>query len=171
MEIQWEIVENSNLSILDKERIAKLKDQHWKYGMQSQLKWLYDNIYKKDLHLLGRAKNSEIFAYLNMVQLCVKFGDTQCDCIGIGNVCVDKIYEHAGYGMRLLREANKFIKQTDKQGILLCKNTLVGFYQKCDWKEIKALEVYVAFEKYQCNVMVYPERKAKEDIIVIDRNF
>ena len=174
IEIQWTVLEHNELPISVKKEIAGLKDQHWKYGMQSQIKWIDENIQPNDLHLVGRMKNTEddfLCAYLNMIQVNVLFDEILYECLGIGNVCVDKRCEHAGYGIKLIKHANQILKQKNKQGVLLCKDMLLAFYSKCGWNQIKLAETYVVSEKYTHKLMVYPEMAQQVKKIKINRNF
>lgn len=174
MKICWKILEHEKLTNSCKEQIAKLKEQHWEYGIQSQLEWMYKNICSKDLHLIGETrdgKNGYICAYLNMVHLNIWFDEKLIDCIGIGNVCVNKKYEHLGYGIKLLEQVNKYLRGSEKQGILLCRDLLVRFYKKCDWKVLSSKHVIIGTSKYTHKVMMYPEIKREVNKIKIEKNF
>ena len=174
MNISWEILKHEELTTCCKNQIAVIKDQHWKHGMKSQLDWMDKNICYGDLHLVGKLqndKNERICAYLNLVHINASFDGNENECIGVGNVCVDKEYEHIGYGSLLLNQANEYLLKLGKQGILLCKDALVPFYEKCNWEKIFSKQVRIRSKDYIDNVMSFPIVKQHIDEIKLDRNF
>ena len=126
----WEIVKHRDLSITDSLRIASLKDQHWQYGIESQIQWMKDNIEADDIHLMGVELEAGIISlkvYMTLINLTVQIDDQFIDCFGVGNVCVNKDSQHKGLGRALLKEAEKYISFHHKLGILLCKDALIPF--------------------------------------------
>lgn len=171
MKIQWEIRKNKELSVQEKNDIINLKEQYWKHGICSQLEWMDKNIKDGDIHLIARGTDGFICAYLNIVQLNVLVDERKIQCLGIGNVCVDSKYKHNGLGSELCKKANTIIREKGQQGILLCKKSLLPFYDKCNWKVIRPMEVYIESQKYVQEVMVYPEMNQEIEKILINRNF
>lgn len=167
----WKFVKHSDLLFADAIRIAELKDQHWSYGIDSQLCWIINNILNDDVHLIGEDANGNIRAYLTLVQVVVEYDNHEEKMIGIGGVCVDKSLEHKGYGKILIFNANEYIRRSGKKGILLCKEPLREFYYKCDWNSLSLSDVCVAGIKYEHLVLTYPKIIEAKCMLLISRNF
>lgn len=171
----WRLIKHSELLIPEEIRIANLKEQRWSYGIDSQIHWIKENIYDDDYHLLGEEKTEDgivLIAYLNLVNVQIELDKNKIEAIGIGNVCVDKNFEHSGYGRSLVLKADEYITGLKKQGILLCKDSLIEFYRKCGWKIALAEKTFAAGVPYFHTVMLFP---LNEDItysrIIVSRNF
>ncbi len=167
----WKFVKHTELMFTDAVRIAELKDQHWPYGIPSQLGWIKNNFSNDDVHLIGEDADGIIRAYLALVRVDVEYDSQKEKMIGIGGVCVDKTLAHKGYGRLLISKANESIRSSGKKGILLCKEPLREFYRKCGWKGLSVTDIRVAGEKYGHLVLAYPEIPDIKDKMVISRNF
>ena len=171
IELKWKFVKHVDLSVAEKLQIAELKNQHWPYGIESQLQWMKENVKPNDVHLLGfDALTTNLLAYITIVQLIVSIDGIVKPMLGIGGVCISKVIEHSGYGKSLTKMAEAFIQNHNLQGILLCKDELVHFYKKCGWELIVYKRAKVAERKYTHNVMCIGPEFACNNII-IDRNF
>ncbi len=171
--MKWRFVNHQNLLMAEGIRIAYLKDQHWPYGVESQILWMKKNIEMEDVHLMGEeqvSNNIVLRAYTTLSNINVELDNQNISCVGVGGVCVDKDVEHSGLGRLLLQEAEKYIINQDKLGILLCKESLTPFYQKCGWNELDYSEALVAGKKYDHSIMVLGEVSTCSNIVV-DRNF
>jgi hypothetical protein len=80
--------------------------------------------------------------------------------LGIGNVCTK--YKGTGTGKILMKEVNKYLLSTNNQGMLFCKNDLVSFYIRNNWKLIKNLH-----PDLMVNTMVF---NFKEDVNTLKYN-
>ena len=171
--MNWRVIKHRDLSMADGLRIAYMKDQHWPYGLESQIFWMKDNIRMDDAHLMGEEQSgdkTELKAYITLVNLSVAIDDLNIDCIGVGGVCVDKEMQHSGMGRHLMQEAGKYINEHSKPGILLCKEDLIPFYEKCGWKPIHYQIATVAGNYYEHNIMLL-DKECTCSNIIIDRNF
>ncbi len=169
-DLQWIIVKNADLTLETRNSIAKLKNQHWPYGIESQKDWMDKNIQADDYHLLGLDEKGILRSYLTIVQVNVKFAEKEDKALGLGGVCVDKSIEHCGFGKKLVLIANNFIQSEGKVGLLLCKENLVEFYEKCKWVVVDCERAYVDGHIFAYKVMTYLH-SLKCDCISIDRNF
>ena len=171
--MNWKIVKHRDLSMTEGLRIAYLKDQHWPYGLESQILWMRDNIEADDVHLMGEKQDGEkidLLAYVTLTNVKTIIDEQQINCIGVGGVCVDKSKQHSGLGKLLMQEAGQYIISQGKTGILLCKDALVPFYEKCGWKLLKYQTAKIAENKYDHNIMLlYKECCCSK--IIIDKNF
>ena len=171
--MEWKIVKHKDLSINEGLQIAYLKDQHWQYGVESQIRWMKDNLFDDDKHLMGTVHDGNqqlLKAYTTLTSINVDFDGEVFECIGIGNVCVDKDSHHLGVGRLLMMESERYIKNQHKCGILLCKDPLIPFYEKCGWKLIRYRNAFVAGNRYDHNIMTFG-RNCTYMNIKMDKNF
>lgn len=171
--ILWKFVEHAQLTNDELILITKLKEQHWNYGLNSQIDWMKKNLQAEDTHLMGAFEGeSEIIAYLSLVHVNVDFDGCVDIYMGLGNVCVSNNYSHCGLGSELVEQANDFIRMNSQKGILLCKNTLIDFYQKNRWILLDYLRSEVSNKEYKKEIMLFPNTLVKSiDIVKIDRTF
>ncbi len=140
MRIEKCILDNYEVSSDCLESIAKLKEQHWKYGIDSQMQWMEKNLINNDKHLMINAfENGKkvLRAYLNLVTVLVEIDSIQYEAIGVGNVCVERNLQNKGWGRVLMGEANSYIIKNGGMGVLLCKSDLLSFYEKCGWLKLQ----------------------------------
>lgn len=171
--MNWRVVKHKDLSMAEGLRIAYLKDQYWPYGLESQILWMRDNIGLDDVHLMGEQMDGDemvLKAYITLTNLKIEIDQQHIDFIGVGGVCVDKIIQHSGMGRLLMNEARKYINRQNKPGILLCKDTLVPFYEKCDWGLLHYQSACVAGNNYEHNIMLL-DKDCTCSNIIIDKNF
>ena len=173
--LSWRIVKHSELKEQDRINISLLKEQHWPHGLASQLAWLQANVDEEDFHLLGEnysKHGKKLSAYLSLNNVSVEIDGRKTECIGLGSVCVDKTIEHSGLGRKLVMQANHYIESQKQKGILLCKQKLVRFYEKCEWNALTPKRIYVAGCQYEHEVMMYNNAILLEpEMILIQKNF
>ena len=171
--MNWEYVKHKDLSKDDIIKISYLKEQHWPHGIESQILWMRNNIKANDIHLMGflnSRTDSTLNAYMTLTNLQVSIDSIVICAIGVGCVCVEKSVMLSGMGKKLMFEANSFIIQEKKQGVLLCKDNLQGFYNKCGWHKLNYHTATVASQLYdKCIMALNIIDNCKE--IDIDRNF
>jgi len=162
---------DSNLTVIERDSIIDLKEQHWLFGRESQEEWMKNNLQPDDIHMLGYS-GGVLQAYLNAVNVKCNIDGEVVNCFGVGNVCVDKTIEHTGYGKQLIEEVNRFLTVSDKIGILLCHKEVQGFYKKCGWKELAADTVTIDGKPYFNKTMTFSTRKLQHpNMIDISKNF
>ena len=171
--MNWKTVVHKNLSESDLLRIIGLKDQHWPYGQESQLLWLQKYIRPDDVHLMGESASNhgiELLAYLTLSNVNAIVDDRVISCFGVGGVCVEKAHQHQRLGSQLLSEAAACFLASDRQGILLCKEGLLPFYERNGWKALCFQHAVVAGEEYEHRIMLFGKACSCSKII-IDRIF
>lgn len=169
--IQWKMIRHLELTESDARKIAALKDQHWPHGLESQIMWMKSNTTDDDFHLLGLDENERLRAYLNLNDILVSIDETVLRAIGIGSVCVDKSCTHTGLGKQLMDKANKYIQSSQRSGILLCKEGVHPFYEKCDWALLKVNRAYVQNMIFNNLIMTYPADVTEHECVCIQRSF
>lgn len=137
--LKIEIRKHKLLSNEYKNEIIKLKNQHWKYTLEEHRKWLSKNLMPEDMHLLiWEGGGEKLLAYLNIVHTDVFIDQDKIKMLGIGNVCVSKGNMHLGLGAILMAVLNAYLSSAGLDGILLCKDKLINFYEKAGWMLLKA---------------------------------
>lgn len=170
-ELRWEIIKHSDITDSLLTEIALLKDQHWIHGIRSQLIWINNNIRNIDYHLCGFI-NQKLAAYMALVEVSAEINSKRFGCLGLSNVCVSNEYEKKGYGSELVQQANRFISDQNRIGLLLCKESLVSFYQKNSWFLLEYEKATVKGEIYAKEIMVYSSNIVETVYsIQIERNF
>jgi predicted GNAT family N-acyltransferase len=162
------------LSQQDIDTLIEIKQQHWPYPYEAQIKWINDNIKSDDYHLFLYL-NDEFVGYLNIVHIIVIMDGREIDDYGIGNVCVSKKYAHIGLGSVLMSVANSWLKKQEKIGFLLCKDELIDFYRQAGWSLLKVNSTLICGNQCYVNIMFYNSKELssiKPMIQVeINRNF
>lgn len=157
------ILEHSEVNLEILEKIVEIKKKSWDYSFREHLGWIEKNIRPKDLHFLLYEDN-ELIGYANLVHINVVNNKTNIPFIGIGNVCSK--YKGRGDGQKLMKEVNTFIVQNNYRGLLFCKEYLIDFYRKFDWKLIKNL-----YPSNSVFTMVYNYSGITSDFVYNDRLF
>ncbi len=171
--MKWKVIKQKDLLMSEGLRIAYLKDEYWPYGLESQILWMRDNVAENDIHLMGEEQSADeikLLAYITLTNLQVLIDEKHLDYIGVGGVCVDKSCQHSGMGRLLMQEAERYISCQNKPGVLLCKDSLTPFYEKCGWRLLRFQSAEVAGNKYEHNIMLLGKSCTCSNII-IDRNF
>jgi hypothetical protein len=167
---------HQNLTELELEQVVLLKKQHWDYPVEEHKRWMKRNIYEDDVHLIvnqldGGGKNN-IIGYMNLIQanVVLELDDAKNIEIawGIGNVCVSLKYLKQEYGFLVMKLAEFYIRQRKTNGILLCKEKLVPFYDSVGWHKYEGSTM---IQNKPFNGFVYTKDKILARQIVIDRNF
>lgn len=130
MAISTQLIKHSEASKELLESIANIKSIRWQYPLEKQLQWMNDNLQQNDVHLLVYFENN-LIAYTNFVNVEVIINDVPTQFMGIGNVCTSE--SGKGYGDILMNAINNSINQNNWNGILLCKDSLVSYYEKYNW--------------------------------------
>ncbi len=133
-------------------KICSLKRQHWNYPIKEQLKWLHNNLAPTDIHVcvMDRGK---LIAYSNILDIQYKLNDNiNRHALGIGSVCVDKKHLNMQFGFLIIQLATYYIRQQNMIGFLICKDSLVPFYEKCNWIKYEGELVILNYDKH-CNLL------------------
>ena len=152
--IDCDVILHSNLSDKNLDQIIKLKKQEWKYKINSQKRWIKDNIHKDDTHILLKLNNKTIgYTMLRALKKNKKI-------IYFDTHIIDKNLRGKNLSSFLMRVAIKQIKNKKKLAILRCKNNLKKYYENYKWKDVSK---YLKFnDKKKLVSMVYPYKKFRK---------
>lgn len=171
MDYKIKIIRHSDIDEKTVLHIIALKRQHWNYSCDSQLNWLSTHLSGNDTHVC-MGSNDHLIAYMNAVELkIIADGETGSAC-GIGNICVDRSHSKMGWGLSLLSFYHCILKESGRKGILLCRDELVDYYNKCNWKPIdKSVAIFIAEKRFLLNSMIINWNIAPQKSLFIDKMF
>ena len=113
-----------------------------------------------DKHNLALFKN-EIIGYTCLRQKKILIGRKKILKILLFDTCVvKKKKRNAGIGTKLMNYNNKIISKSKKPSLLLCKQKLIKFYKKFNWKNLKKSKVmFVDHKQKNLFIMSYNFKK------------
>lgn len=165
--MRFEFLKHSEITEKKLGDVIFLKNIHWPYSEDEHLNWIKKNLNFNDIHVLVY-EESDLVAYLNLIESKVTIENKNHVFLGIGNVC-SKV-KSKGYGSLLIKEVDKYIVQQNKAGILLCKDSLVDFYLRNDWELLDKKDVEANFNLL--NTMIYNRsEELKDKKIFIEKEF
>lgn len=130
--VTTKLVKHDNLNNSDLLAVCNLKSLNWKFPMESQKRWITDNLKSDDFHFLFYS-DSELVGYANLINVTNFRADETIRIVGLANVCTK---EHGkGYGNLLMNSLNDYIVELNAAGLLFCKESLVKFYTKFFWQK------------------------------------
>lgn len=142
-------IKHSEATLSDLQRAIAVKSVAWPYPMESQLAWMRDNLQPIDTHVFLQEDGCDV-AYLNIAMVHANINGVDTLCAGIGNVCSTR----NGGGKNLILRTNELITEYNIPGILFCRDKLVGFYSKYNWKVINPEQVTLTHLGDGINTMV-----------------
>ncbi|WHF53059.1 GNAT family N-acetyltransferase [Chryseobacterium gotjawalense] len=135
MKFLTSVIKHSEISEEQLIEICRLKSIRWDYNLDQHKRWMIENIQANDFHILIKDEEKPI-AYTNLVDITAIINDKNIKVRGIGNVCTSETGK--GFGNILMEEVNAVLAQNQWKGILLCKDNLVPYYEKFNWKLINS---------------------------------
>lgn len=131
--LSLEIIPHQNITSEELSEIIQIKTTAWDYDYDSQVKWIKENLKATDLHVFLVDKQEKL-AYLNLQAIEININGKITPCLGIGNVVSKRKGE--GLGRILMDKVKGFLLKENTLGLLFCKSSLVGFYERSSWKVI-----------------------------------
>jgi hypothetical protein len=113
--------------------ICSLKVIRWNYSLDEHRQWIKLNLKADDLHIIISYEET-ILAYTNLIDITAIINSKKIRLKGIGNVCTRESGKN--YGNILMTEVNNILEQRFWKGLLLCKASLVTYYEKFKWSLI-----------------------------------
>ena len=133
-----EIIRHNDILFRDLLRAVAVKNVAWPHSVESQVKWIIDNMQPDDLHVFLREDDVDL-AYMTLSPVIATVNGVDTSFMGIGCVCSAK--HGVGLGKQLMENVNKWLKDNNHKGLLFCKKELVQFYKKCGWNLIEPASV------------------------------
>ena len=129
--MHFDFIHHVDISSETLDNIVTLKSKIWNYSREQHFDWISKNIHPYDIHLILKDDNI-LIGYLNIVD--IRFNDI--NSLGVGNVCITPTLRSKNLGLLMMNLASYFIQSNHKPGILLCKDHVLGFYEKCNWQKL-----------------------------------
>lgn len=127
---ELEIIKHDDILFRDLLRAVAVKNVAWPHLVESQVKWIINNMQPDDLHVFLK-ENGEDKAYLTLSPVTATVNGVDTPFMGIGCVCSAK--HGVGLGKQLMESVNKWLSDNNHKGLLFCKKELVQFYKKYGW--------------------------------------
>lgn len=131
--MKLEVIRHRDILFRDLLRAIAIKSVAWPHPLESQVRWIVDNIDDKDEHIFLK-EGSQDLAYMNLVSISFTVNEKDFMAFGIGNVCT--VEKGKGYGRELMVRVNDYLKEKRTCGLLFCKDVLVPFYKLYGWVEV-----------------------------------
>lgn len=145
-----EFYAHANLTVEKLGEIINIKMKQWQYSKEEHLDWMHKNISSNDLHALLYLDTVPV-AYANLIDIVIERNTHSLQGWGLGNVCA--IERGKGYGIELMEYINQYIHETDRLGVLFCKQPLLKFYSSLNWVHLQSHQYEIL--NLNCDVMVY----------------
>lgn len=147
-----EFVLHENVTSNQLDEIIIIKSIAWPYSYESQLNWINSNLANKDIHVLLYLNNT-LIAYLNLICIVFQINKMKKHGYGIGNVCSKE--KGKGFGKEIISRINIYLIDTNKIGLLFCRDLLVPFYNQNNWKVIEKDKLTLEFDKESIETMIF----------------
>ena len=150
--MELEIIKHDDILFRDLLRGIAVKNVAWPHTIESQVKWIVDNMYPEDYHVfLTDGGNDKAYMTLSLVEgdmngVATKF-------YGVGCVCTS--FKGEGFGGSLLKKTNEYFLENGFKGLLFCKKQLISFYEKYDWVVVPQIKLIMPEENPAVFTMVY----------------
>tara|TARA_Y100001970_G_scaffold261365_1_gene344419 strand:+ start:1111 stop:1635 length:525 start_codon:yes stop_codon:yes gene_type:complete len=145
----------------DIESICKLKNTHWKYGLQSQINWFYKNMKDRDIHNLAYLKG-KLVGYVSLRKRNFTLNNKKKRYLYFDTLIVLKKYRNFEIGHKLLNFTVKVIKKSKLHSMLICKKKVIKFYKKYKWKKIMQNKTKIIDHKYSKNLAMMSLNQTKQ---------
>ena len=135
-----------------------LKDKQWKYGTKLQLEWFENNIKKNDIHNLFYI-NSKLVGYTLLRKRIYKLKNlnNKTQYLLLDTLVIDKKFRSMKLSNLLMNFNNTIIKHLGLSSFLICKDELINFYKKNNWKKLDKNKFNIGDNnnKFKYNGMIY----------------
>ena len=131
--MEIEIIKHNDILFRDILRGIAVKNVAWPHPVESQVKWIIDNMQPDDMHVFLSEDGKDV-AYMTLSPVTGILNGKETAFLGIGCVC--SAVKGVGYGNRLMQEVNSYLDKYNAKGLLFCREGLIKFYQKNNWQLI-----------------------------------
>ena len=123
-------------------KILKIKDQTWKYGLISQKKYFNSTVKKKDIHNLLFFK-SNLIGYTLLNKKNIVFNNKKIPILYLDSLVISVKFRGKRIANLLMNFNNKIILDYNYFCILSCDKKMVSFYKKFFWSKINKNKKFV----------------------------
>ena len=146
--------------------IINLKEQHWKFGIKSQLDYFKNNIKSYDIHNLFFLSN-ELIGYTALKKRTFFNDKEKKKYLLFDTLILSKKYRNLKISNKIMYFNNKIIRQNKMPSFLICNNSLSNFYKKFFWIKIKTKYLKIHDHKTKKNFMCYNFKIINKNKLII----
>ena len=149
-------------------KICLLKNQEWKYGLNSNINWFKYNVYDDDLNFLI-FYNSNLIAY-NCLRKRNFYDPSRRikkkKIFIFDSFIVNKNFRNKGIAKKLLSYNNLYLEKNNLISFLLCKNNMKYFYKKLGWRNLNIKKQNIINHKTNLNFMSFNIKLRKPNLLI-----
>ena len=159
-------IETSQLTNNEIKQICLLKDEQWKFGVTSQLKWFKNNVKKFDLHNLFYFRSKLVGYTLLRKRSCkIENLNKNTHYLLLDSLVINKRYRSMKFSYLLMSFNNVMIKNSGLLSFLICSNELVSFYKKNYWTKLNNKDFSVVKYSFLPNGMIFNKKEDFKKLI------
>lgn len=147
-----EMIKHNDILFRDLLRGIAVKNVAWPHPIESQVKWIIENMHPEDFHVF-LSECGEDKAYMTMSPVEGIMNGEKTTIWGVGCVCSSR--KGQGYGGLLLMKTNQFLIEKGVKGLLFCKRQLIPFYEKYNWVVLPQDKVRIPEKGSEIYTMVF----------------
>ena len=148
----FQVVNHKDILFRDILRAIAIKSFAWPYPVESQIKWIIENIKPEDKHVF-LTDDGKDEAYMTLSPVEGYINGELVGFYGVGCVCAANPGQ--GYGKALIESVNDYLKNNQYRGLLFCKKNLIDFYSKFNWVLVQPDKVHFSSQHEGVFTMVY----------------
>ena len=144
--------------LLDREikEICLLKDKEWGFGIKSQIKWFRNNVKKYDINNLLYLKSKLVgYTLLRKRTYKLKNSSKKNKYLLFDTLIIDKKYRRRRLSNLIMNFNNLIIKELGFFSFLICKDEMVKFYIKNEWKKLNNKKFSIMDYPFSSNGMIF----------------
>ena len=136
--------------------ICLLKEKHWKFGLNAQLKWFNNNVKKYDLHNLFYIKSKLVgYTLLRKRTVIIESSNKKTKYLLFDTLIIDKKFRNMKLSYLLMNFNNLVITLSKMPSFLMCDKKLINFYKKNNWKILNKKIFCVSDYKFTTKGMTF----------------
>ena len=129
--MKLQIINHNDILFRDVLRAITVKSIAWPHPIESQLKWVVDNMEPDDMHVFLKEDGIDV-AYMTLTPVKGLLNKQETNFLGVGCVC--SAVKGRGYGSCLMQEVNGLLEKNNFKGLLFCREAVIKFYKKNNWQ-------------------------------------
>ena len=133
-------------------QICKLKNTHWKYGLNSNLEWFKKHVKSEDVHNLLYYK-SKLIGYTLLRLRTLNTTKSKNKFFYFDTLIIDRKFKKLKISNYLMNFNNEIIFKNNKISFLICENKLVKYYEKFGWKLMQNKSFLIVGHDFNTNGM------------------
>jgi hypothetical protein len=134
--------------------IVELKDQHWKFGLKSQLLFFKKNFKSYDIHNLFYLSNI-LIGYTALKRRTFYNENEKKKFLLFDTLVIAKDYRNLKLSKIIMNFNNKIIRNHKIHSFLICENKICKFYEKFSWSKISKKNIEVKDHQTKKKLMGY----------------